>query len=75
MFNSTLTKNEDFLCPVDGSIMITGSHHFSFLLLLPVWIFHMEGWIFILAFPSGTFCDTCDFFGNSEPSSLQPKWV
>lgn len=26
MFNSTLTKNEDFLCPVDGSIMITASH-------------------------------------------------
>ncbi|KAL0430907.1 UNVERIFIED_CONTAM: hypothetical protein Sradi_0716700 [Sesamum radiatum] len=26
MFSSTLTKNEDFLCPVDGSIMITASH-------------------------------------------------
>ncbi|XP_052624620.1 uncharacterized protein LOC111882541 isoform X2 [Lactuca sativa] len=26
MFNSTLTKNEDFLCPVDGAIMITASH-------------------------------------------------
>ncbi|KAL8538593.1 hypothetical protein ACS0TY_000565 [Phlomoides rotata] len=26
MFNSTLTKNEDFLCPADGSIMITASH-------------------------------------------------
>ncbi|KAI3458976.1 hypothetical protein Pfo_015639 [Paulownia fortunei] len=26
MFNSTLTENEDFLCPVDGSIMITASH-------------------------------------------------
>ncbi|KAL0402245.1 UNVERIFIED_CONTAM: Phosphoglucomutase [Sesamum latifolium] len=26
MFNSTLTKSEDFLCPVDGSIMITASH-------------------------------------------------
>ncbi|KAM0036931.1 putative alpha-D-phosphohexomutase, alpha/beta/alpha I/II/III [Helianthus debilis subsp. tardiflorus] len=24
MFNSTLTKNEDILCPVDGAIMITG---------------------------------------------------
>ena len=24
MFNSTLTVNEDVLCPVDGSIMITG---------------------------------------------------
>nr|WHU50361.1 phosphoglucomutase 1 [Coleus scutellarioides] len=26
MFNSTLTKSENFLCPVDGSIMITASH-------------------------------------------------
>ncbi|XP_073139477.1 uncharacterized protein [Henckelia pumila] len=26
MFNSTLTKNEDVQCPVDGSIMITASH-------------------------------------------------
>ncbi|KAI3793444.1 hypothetical protein L1987_36063 [Smallanthus sonchifolius] len=26
MFNSTLTKNEDILCPVDGAIMITASH-------------------------------------------------
>ncbi|KAK6136171.1 hypothetical protein DH2020_030062 [Rehmannia glutinosa] len=26
MFNSTLTKSEEFLCPVDGSIMITASH-------------------------------------------------
>ncbi|KAM7504428.1 hypothetical protein LguiB_003332 [Lonicera macranthoides] len=26
MFNSTLTENDDFLCPVDGSIMITASH-------------------------------------------------
>jgi phosphomannomutase len=26
MFNSTLTEDEDFLCPVDGSIMITASH-------------------------------------------------
>lgn len=26
MFNSTLTKDEAFLCPVDGSIMITASH-------------------------------------------------
>ncbi|XP_024978323.1 uncharacterized protein LOC112515645 isoform X1 [Cynara cardunculus var. scolymus] len=26
MFNSTLTKNEDFQCPVDGAIMITASH-------------------------------------------------
>ncbi|MED6192913.1 hypothetical protein PIB30_014247 [Stylosanthes scabra] len=26
MFNSTLTKNEAFLCPVDGAIMITASH-------------------------------------------------
>ncbi|XP_022879230.1 uncharacterized protein LOC111396873 isoform X2 [Olea europaea var. sylvestris] len=26
MFNSTLTENEDFLCPVDGSIMLTASH-------------------------------------------------
>ncbi|GKD34360.1 phosphoglucosamine mutase family protein, partial [Tanacetum coccineum] len=26
MFNSTLTKNEGFLCPVDGAIMITASH-------------------------------------------------
>ncbi|CAI9265541.1 unnamed protein product [Lactuca saligna] len=26
MFNSTLTTNEDFLCPVDGAIMITSSH-------------------------------------------------
>ncbi|KAL5139444.1 Phosphomannomutase/phosphoglucomutase [Glycine soja] len=26
MFNSTLTKNEAFLCPADGSIMITASH-------------------------------------------------
>ncbi|XP_031104626.1 uncharacterized protein LOC116009644 isoform X1 [Ipomoea triloba] len=26
MFNSTLTENEDFLCPADGSIMITASH-------------------------------------------------
>lgn len=25
MFNSTLTKDEAFLCPVDGSIMITGT--------------------------------------------------
>ncbi|CAI9091103.1 OLC1v1026034C1 [Oldenlandia corymbosa var. corymbosa] len=26
MFNCTLTENEDFLCPADGSIMITASH-------------------------------------------------
>lgn len=26
MFNSTLTEDEDFFCPVDGSIMITASH-------------------------------------------------
>ncbi|XP_061347015.1 uncharacterized protein LOC133292608 isoform X1 [Gastrolobium bilobum] len=26
MFNSTLTKDEAFLCPVDGAIMITASH-------------------------------------------------
>ncbi|XP_071706750.1 uncharacterized protein [Rutidosis leptorrhynchoides] len=26
MFNSTLTNNEDVLCPVDGAIMITASH-------------------------------------------------
>ncbi|XP_020963237.1 uncharacterized protein LOC107608236 [Arachis ipaensis] len=26
MFNSTLTKDEAFLCPVDGSIMIIASH-------------------------------------------------
>ncbi|XP_010920439.1 uncharacterized protein [Elaeis guineensis] len=26
MFNSTLTEDENFLCPVDGSIMITASH-------------------------------------------------
>ncbi|KAC9631536.1 hypothetical protein E3N88_45504 [Mikania micrantha] len=26
MFNSTLTKNENILCPVDGAIMITASH-------------------------------------------------
>ncbi|XP_031502210.1 uncharacterized protein LOC116265618 isoform X1 [Nymphaea colorata] len=26
MFNSTLTENEEFLCPVDGSIMVTASH-------------------------------------------------
>ncbi|EPS66905.1 hypothetical protein M569_07868, partial [Genlisea aurea] len=26
MFNSTLTENADFWCPVDGSIMITASH-------------------------------------------------
>ncbi|KAL3523466.1 hypothetical protein ACH5RR_016300 [Cinchona calisaya] len=26
MFSCTLTENEDFLCPVDGSIMITASH-------------------------------------------------
>ncbi|XP_073102362.1 uncharacterized protein [Elaeis guineensis] len=26
MFNSTLTEYENFLCPVDGSIMITASH-------------------------------------------------
>ncbi|KAG8380500.1 hypothetical protein BUALT_Bualt06G0022100 [Buddleja alternifolia] len=26
MFNSTLTASEDFLCPVDGAIMITASH-------------------------------------------------
>ncbi|GLJ53161.1 hypothetical protein SUGI_1132930 [Cryptomeria japonica] len=26
MFNSTLTEDEDFLCPVDGGIMITASH-------------------------------------------------
>ncbi|KAJ6823462.1 uncharacterized protein M6B38_383205 [Iris pallida] len=26
MFNSTLTEDEDFLCPVDGAIMITASH-------------------------------------------------
>ncbi|XP_043706677.1 phosphoglucomutase-like isoform X2 [Telopea speciosissima] len=26
MFNSTITENDDFLCPVDGSIMITASH-------------------------------------------------
>ncbi|KAL3819970.1 hypothetical protein ACJIZ3_005875 [Penstemon smallii] len=26
MFNSTLTESKNFLCPVDGSIMITASH-------------------------------------------------
>ncbi|XXG62031.1 hypothetical protein AAC387_Pa05g0484 [Persea americana] len=26
MFNSTLTEDEEFFCPVDGSIMITASH-------------------------------------------------
>ncbi|KAA8539310.1 hypothetical protein F0562_026002 [Nyssa sinensis] len=26
MFNSTLTEDDNFLCPVDGSIMITASH-------------------------------------------------
>lgn len=26
MFNSTLTEDQDFLCPVDGAIMITASH-------------------------------------------------
>eukprot|EP00252_Welwitschia_mirabilis_P019082 TRINITY_DN4329_c0_g1_i1.p1 TRINITY_DN4329_c0_g1~~TRINITY_DN4329_c0_g1_i1.p1 ORF type:complete len:545 (-),score=151.72 TRINITY_DN4329_c0_g1_i1:314-1948(-) len=26
MFNSTVSENEDFLCPVDGAIMITASH-------------------------------------------------
>lgn len=26
MFNSTLTEDDEFLCPVDGSIMITASH-------------------------------------------------
>uniref|UniRef100_A0A1D1XVC0 phosphoglucomutase (alpha-D-glucose-1,6-bisphosphate-dependent) n=1 Tax=Anthurium amnicola TaxID=1678845 RepID=A0A1D1XVC0_9ARAE len=26
MFNSTLTEDEEFLCPVDGAIMITASH-------------------------------------------------
>ncbi|CAM8886948.1 unnamed protein product [Rhodiola kirilowii] len=26
MFNSTLSRNEEFLCPVDGAIMITASH-------------------------------------------------
>nr|CAD1819065.1 unnamed protein product [Ananas comosus var. bracteatus] len=26
MFNSTLTVDENFLCPVDGSVMITASH-------------------------------------------------
>ncbi|KAL3649743.1 hypothetical protein CASFOL_006146 [Castilleja foliolosa] len=26
MFNSAITKSEEFLCPVDGSIMITASH-------------------------------------------------
>ncbi|XP_065871201.1 uncharacterized protein [Euphorbia lathyris] len=26
MFNSTLTEDDDFLCPVDGAIMITASH-------------------------------------------------
>jgi hypothetical protein len=25
MFNSTLTEDEAFLCPVDGAIMITGN--------------------------------------------------
>lgn len=25
MFNSTLTEDDAFLCPVDGAIMITGS--------------------------------------------------
>lgn len=25
MFNSTLTEDDAFLCPVDGSIMITGN--------------------------------------------------
>lgn len=24
MFNSTLTEDENFFCPVDGAIMITG---------------------------------------------------
>ncbi|GMP68994.1 hypothetical protein CsSME_00028405 [Camellia sinensis var. sinensis] len=26
MFNSTITEDDNFLCPVDGSIMITASH-------------------------------------------------
>ena len=26
MFNSTLTEDENFLCPVDGAVMITGLH-------------------------------------------------
>ncbi|KAG1353900.1 hypothetical protein COCNU_07G000120 [Cocos nucifera] len=30
MFNSTLTEDENFLCPVDGSIMITGGKHHQF---------------------------------------------
>jgi hypothetical protein len=27
MFNSTITKDDGFLCPVDGAIMITGKSH------------------------------------------------
>lgn len=27
MFNSTITEDDAFLCPVDGSIMITGTVH------------------------------------------------
>jgi hypothetical protein len=27
MFNSALTDDDEFLCPVDGSIMITGKLH------------------------------------------------
>lgn len=32
MFNSTITENEDFLCPADGSIMITGERVISFVI-------------------------------------------
>lgn len=31
MFNSTLTEGEQFLCPADGSIMITGNMKCTFL--------------------------------------------
>lgn len=31
MFNSTLTENDDYLCPADGAIMITGQFMYAFL--------------------------------------------
>lgn len=37
MFDSTITENEAFLCPADGSIMITGDWFISFVIHIVTW--------------------------------------
>ena len=46
MFNSTLTEGEQFLCPADGSIMITGNMKCTFLsncIYLGIWHLKLSG--------------------------------